>query len=87
MKKLFIFLLVLWCFPAFGQHAIVSGYFHNLSSIATHIVSTLPTCNAAQNGVVRQVTDALTPAVASTVVGLGAIHTLVHCNGTNWIVG
>lgn len=51
------------------------------------VVGSLPTCNAGAEGQLYGVTDALTPVALSTVAGSGAIHTLVYCNGTNWIVG
>jgi hypothetical protein len=51
------------------------------------VVGSLPTCNAGTEGTLYGVTDALTPVALATAVGGGAIHTLVYCNGTNWIVG
>jgi hypothetical protein len=51
------------------------------------LVGSLPTCNAGNEGLIYGVTDALTPVVLSAVAGGGAIHTLVYCNGTSWIVG
>ncbi len=50
-------------------------------------VAGLPVCNAASLNLVATVSNALTPVLGSTVVGLGAVVTLVHCNGTNWVVG
>lgn len=47
-------------------------------------VATLPTCNGAAEGTYSQVNDALAPAFLATVVGGGAVHTAVYCDGTNW---
>jgi hypothetical protein len=55
--------------------------------VPTSVVGSLPTCNAAAEGMIYGVTDALTPVALSAVTGGGAIHTLVYCNGTSWIVG
>jgi hypothetical protein len=55
--------------------------------VPSSTVSGLPTCNAASNGQIITVTNALTPALAVAVVGGGAVSVLVHCNGTSWIVG
>jgi len=55
--------------------------------IPLSVVGSLPACSAGVEGVLYGVTDALTPVVLSTVVGGGAVHTLVYCNGTSWIVG
>jgi len=49
-------------------------------------VGTLPTCNASAEGLIFGVTDALTPAALSVVVGGGAVHVSVYCNGSSWIV-
>jgi hypothetical protein len=88
MRWLFIpVLILLWCFPAEGQHGIISGNFLNVGNLPSKSVATLPPCNAGQNGAIQNVTNALTPIVGSTVVTGGAVTTLVHCNGTNWIVG
>jgi hypothetical protein len=51
------------------------------------VVGSLPACAAGTEGILYGVTDALTPVALSAVVGGGAIHTLVYCNGTSWIVG
>lgn len=48
-------------------------------------VASLPTCNAAREGAIYGVTDALAPAFLATIVGGGTVHTAVYCNGTNWI--
>jgi hypothetical protein len=49
-------------------------------------VATLPTCAAAQQGIMYMVNDATTPAALATVVGGGAVHVGVTCNGSAWIV-
>lgn len=49
-------------------------------------VATLPTCDAAAEGTRASINDALGPVALSTVVGGGAVHLGVYCNGTNWIV-
>jgi FAD/FMN-containing dehydrogenase len=50
-------------------------------------VASLPACNAASEGAMYGVNNALAPVALATVAGGGAIHTLVYCNGSNWIVG
>lgn len=84
MRPLIILLML--CSSAWAQHSTTSGYGFNTANVAKHTVASLPTCNAGQSGVIRQVTDALTPTVGSTVAGGGAVTVLVHCTGT-WIVG
>lgn len=49
-------------------------------------VSGLPTCNAAAQGLVYGVTDALTPVALAAITGGGAVVVKVFCNGTGWIV-
>ncbi|EKS9798227.1 MULTISPECIES: hypothetical protein [Burkholderia] len=46
--------------------------------------NSLPTCNAAQNGAVRYVTDANSPTYNGPLVGGGTTKTLAFCNGTTW---
>lgn len=58
-----------------------------LAEIPTITVAGLPVCNAGNNGSIYLVTNALLPTVLGIVVGGGAVSTLVHCNGTNFIVG
>ena len=86
MKYSIVFLLFLIT-AANAQHSNTSRNSANLSSIPTSIVANLPACNAGRLNNIVNVTDATTPAVGSTVVGGGAVTTLVHCNGANWIVG
>lgn len=50
-------------------------------------VAALPVCTASTEGLVYGVTDALAPAALVAVAAGGAVHTLVYCNGTSWIVG
>lgn len=50
-------------------------------------VNSLPACNTSTNGTIFTVTNALAPTLAGIVIGGGAITILVHCNGTNWVVG
>lgn len=49
-------------------------------------VTNLPTCSAATEGLLRGVTDALTPVALASVVGGGAVRLSAYCNGTAWIV-
>lgn len=49
-------------------------------------VAGLPTCNAASQGLIYGVTDALTPVALSAPTGGGAVVVQVFCNGTAWIV-
>jgi hypothetical protein len=48
--------------------------------------SGLPTCTAALEGQIYEVTDALLPAALAVVAGGGAVRVLVFCNGSTWIV-
>jgi len=48
------------------------------------IVSALPACNAAANGKIYTVTDALAPTIAGIVVGGGAVTLEVHIGG--WLL-
>ena len=52
----------------------------------TFTVGTLPTCDAPHEGGRTQVSDALTPAFLTAVVGGGAVWAPVICNGTDWVV-
>jgi len=49
-------------------------------------VAGLPPCNAATEGLIFGVTDALVPAALAAVASGGAVHVAVYCNGTTWIV-
>lgn len=49
-------------------------------------VANLPACNAATQGALYLVTDALLPAALANVAGGGAVKVLVVCNGANYIV-
>jgi len=64
-----------------ATQALVTG------SAPSSTVAGLPTCNASLNGQIYFVTNLLTPTVLGTAIGGGAVQALVHCNGTNWIVG
>lgn len=81
-----LILLVLLSTVAQAQHGQISRKI-TIFSVPAAPVSGLPACNASRNGDISNVTDALTPAVAVTIVGGGAVTTLVHCNGTNWVAG
>jgi hypothetical protein len=72
---------------AYAQFSSVSGPSFNVSNMPTTTVAALPACVAGNNGIVYRVTDALAPTVLGIVVGGGAIVTLVHCNGTNFLAG
>lgn len=50
-------------------------------------VAGLPTCNAANTGVVYRVTDSLLPVLGIAVAGTGAVAVIVRCNGTAFLVG
>lgn len=52
----------------------------------TTVVGSLGTCDSAAEGTRWGVTDALAPVALATVVGGGAVHVSVYCDGTNWIV-
>ena len=49
-------------------------------------VAGVPTCNAAAEGLMRGVTDALAPVSLAVAAGGGAVHVKVYCNGSQWIV-
>ena len=49
-------------------------------------VAGVPTCNAAAEGLMRGVTDALAPVSLALVAGGGTVHVKVYCNGSQWIV-
>ena len=49
-------------------------------------VASLPACNPGLEGSHYGVNDALAPTALATVVGGGAVHVSVYCDGTNWIV-
>ena len=55
--------------------------------LTNYTVATLPSATVSGVGARSFVTDALTPAFGSAVVGGGAVATPVYSNGTNWIVG
>jgi hypothetical protein len=57
------------------------------NAVPKTVVGSLTACGAATEGLIYGVTDALTPIALSAVAGSGAVHTLVYCNGTSWIVG
>jgi len=57
-----------------------------ITSLPRSAIGSLPTCNAAAEGTLFGVTDALIPAALATVAAGGAVHVSVYCNGTNWIV-
>ena len=84
--KLLILALLLFSTAAQAQHFSINRKI-TTSSIPNSPVASLPACNASRNGDISNVTDATTPAVGATVVGGGAVITLVHCNGSNWLVG
>ena len=96
MSKALLFGFVCWAIGVFSVYSfwhlmgIASAQVVSVSSsgkIPLTVVGSLPTCNAGTEGTIYGVTDALTPVALATAVGGGAIHTLVYCNGTAWIVG
>lgn len=48
-------------------------------------VSTLPTCNAGAEGLIRGVSDATAPTYNATLTGGSTVHINVRCNGTAWV--
>jgi len=56
----------------------------SVSAITAYTVATLP--GAPTPGTIARVTDALTPAIGSTVVSGGAAQALCWYNGANWTV-
>jgi hypothetical protein len=50
------------------------------------LVSALPTCNSANEGLQAAVTDSTTATWGATITGSGSNHVLAYCNGTNWTV-
>lgn len=58
-----------------------------LAGIPIVTIANLPTCNAGSNGLIYQVTNALAPIVAALPIAGGLVTTLVHCNGTIFVVG
>jgi len=87
MKLTSALLLCLLSTAAYSQNSMQHRSFNLIGAVPNKTVTGLPTCNAAANNMIYLVTDASSPAVGSTVVGSGAVQTLVHCNGSNWIVG
>lgn len=53
----------------------------------TTTVASLPSAATMGAGAISMVTNALTPAFGSNVVGGGAVTTPVYSDGTNWVVG
>ena len=79
-----------FCFTIFrstGQLRV--NDFQSLAGLkcAIKTVATLPAASGALEGTRYGVSDALAPAALSPVVGGGAVHVPVYCNGTTWIVG
>jgi hypothetical protein len=66
-------------------------YFQRLNldtiNFTVYTVATLPSASTYGTGAKAFVSDALTPAFGSAVVGGGAVATPVYSDGTNWIVG
>jgi len=86
MRFIFIAVFLILCSPSWAQHSQSNGYSFTTTNISKHTGASIPACNAGQNGVVRQVTDALAPTLGVLVAGGGAVTVFVVCNGTNWIV-
>jgi len=84
MRALFTFALV--CLPFYAEAEVFAFGVPAFNQPASTVAG-LPTCSAALNGRIFTVTNALAPTIAGIVVGGGAVTILVHCNGTNWIVG
>lgn len=86
MRIILIVIFSILSAPSLAQFGQQNGYYFSTSSVQKHTVAAIPACTAGQNGVVRQVTDALTPTIGAIVAGGGAVTVFVVCNGTNWIV-
>jgi hypothetical protein len=63
------------------------GTFDLVPPTTNYTVATLPSAATSGAGARTFVTNALTPAFGSTVVGGGAVFTPVYSDGTNWKVG
>lgn len=83
----FILFTIFIIAAANAQNSNTSRNTAHTGSVPNGNVAALGTCNSGKSGNIANVSDALTPVVGSTVVGSGAVTTLVHCNGSNWIVG
>jgi hypothetical protein len=53
--------------------------------VSLFTVATLPACNAASEGQLEGVSDALNPVPYQPIVGGGAVHVPVYCNGVAWV--
>jgi hypothetical protein len=53
--------------------------------VALFSVAKLPACNAGFEGQIEGVSDALNPAPYQAIVGGGAVHVPVYCNGSAWV--
>jgi hypothetical protein len=84
MKVIIAFLLGLAVSAAVAQNVQSPSMSNTVPRVT---VANLPACGAGTEGLIYGVTDALVPAALSAVAGSGAVHTLVYCNGTSWIVG
>lgn len=85
MRWLSILVLLSFITPAHSDGVFAFGV--PAYGFPSSTVVTLPTCTSALNTRIYTVTDALLPSLAGIVAGGGAVVVLVHCNGTNWIVG
>jgi len=86
MKFIFTAVFLILCSPSWAQHSSTNGYFFSTANVSKHTAASILACTASQNGVIRQVTDALAPTLGVLVAGGGAVTVFVVCNGTNWIV-
>ena len=86
MRFILVAAFLMLCSPSWAQHSSTNGYFFSTVNVSKHTGASIPACTASQNGVIRQVTDALTPTIGAIVAGGGAVTVLVVCNGTNWLV-
>ncbi|MCS3451058.1 MULTISPECIES: hypothetical protein [Bradyrhizobium] len=64
-----------------GTGAIVMNAQMKLKSFT---VATLPTCNPAMQDAMAAVTDATAPTYNGALIGGGAVHVPVYCNGSAW---
>jgi hypothetical protein len=84
MKTTIAFLLGLTISAAIAQNVQSPSMSNTVPRVT---VANLPACAAGTEGLIYGITDALTPVALSAATGGGAVHTLVYCNGTSWIVG
>ena len=72
------------CWKSISSLSVIGGSaFGYPTTLMNYTVATLPAASGL-TGAICYVTDALAPTYNATVVGGGAVKTLVFSNGTNW---